>query len=194
MKIEKSFEIDAPRDKVWDFVSSPEQVGMCFPGCQSVSALGDDKYEATIKVKIGPIKTVFDVYFEVTEKREGEYMSYISRGEEGNRASRLKADSSLTLSQLNDHRTGLVYSSDLSIVGRLGKFGLGMMKKKADTMGDEFVSELRTAIEGPREAAVAESATVTKDRAGIGQKVFAVIIALALIAVIAMFIIYLAVQ
>jgi hypothetical protein len=36
-------------------------------------------------------------------------------------------------------------------VGRLGKFGLGMMKNKADTMGDEFVEELRTAIEGPGE-------------------------------------------
>jgi len=194
MKIEKSFEIDAPRDKVWDFVSSPEQVGLCFPGCESVSALGDDKYEASIKVKIGPIKTVFDVHFEVTEKREGEYMAYISRGEEGNKASRLKANSSLSLSPLNDHKTGLVYSSDLSIVGRLGKFGLGMMKKKADTMGEEFVSELRTAIEGPQEAATAEPVAVTKSKPGIGQKVFAVIIAISLLSIIAMIIFYLAVQ
>ncbi len=151
MKIEKTFTIAAPRDEVWQFVSSPEQVGMCFPGCQSVSALGDDKYEAAIKVQIGPIKTVFNVNFEVTEKRDLEFMSYTSRGEEGNRASRLKADSTLTLSPLNDHSTELVYTSDLSIVGRLGKFGLGMMKKKADTMGDEFVAELRTAVEGPQE-------------------------------------------
>ena len=152
MKIEKTFTIDAPRDKVWQFVSVPEQVGMCFPGCQSVSPLGEDKYEAAIKVSIGPIKTVFNVNFEITEKRPEEFLAYLSRGEEGNRASRLKANSTLTLSPLDGGRTEVVYTSDLSVVGRLGKFGLGMMKNKADTMGDEFVKELRTAVEGPREA------------------------------------------
>jgi carbon monoxide dehydrogenase subunit G len=151
MKIEKSFVINAPRQEVWEYVASPEEVGMCFPGCESVKNLGDDKYEAAIRVQLGPIKTVFNVNFTVTEKREGEFLAYTSRGEEANRASRLKADSTLSLSPLNDHSTELVYTSDLSIVGRLGKFGLGMMKNKADTMGDEFVEELRMAIEGPGE-------------------------------------------
>jgi carbon monoxide dehydrogenase subunit G len=93
MKIEKSFVINAPRQEVWEYVASPEEVGMCFPGCESVKNLGDDKYEAAIRVQLGPIKTVFNVNFTVTEKREGEFLAYTSRGEEANRASRLKADS-----------------------------------------------------------------------------------------------------
>jgi hypothetical protein len=42
----------------------------------------------------------------------------------------------------------VVYTSELSIVGRLGKFGAGMMKKKADVLGDEFAEELRRQITG----------------------------------------------
>ena len=194
MKIEKSFTIDAPLENVWEFVSSPEKVGMCFPGCQSVTTIGENKYESMIKVSIGPIKTVFNVNFEVTEKRPTEFLAYTSRGEEGNRASRLKAESTLTLSPLDEGRTEVVYTSELSIVGRLGKFGLGMMKKKADTMGDEFVQELRTAVEGPRDTAVAVPTTTEKERPGIGQKAFAVVVALAVAAVIALFIVYLFTQ
>ncbi|MGD8383772.1 MAG: SRPBCC domain-containing protein [Lysobacterales bacterium] len=149
MKIEKCFVIDAPQETVWDFISSPEKVGPCFPGCKGVKKLGDNQYQTEIKVQIGPIKTVFNIEFEETESRPMEYFAYASRGEEGHRASRLKADSTLTLSPLDGGKTQVDYASELSIVGRLGKFGLGMMKKKADTMGDEFIAAVRSEIEGP---------------------------------------------
>jgi len=152
MRIEKSFTINAPQDEVWQFISSPEKVGMCFPGCQGVTALGENKYKAAIKVQIGPIRTLFNIDFEETEKRPMEYSAYSSRGEENNRASRLKAESTLTLSPSDEFSTQVDYTSEVSIVGRLGKFGAGMMKKKADSMGDEFVQVLRTQIEGPPDA------------------------------------------
>lgn len=148
MKIEKTFEIDAPRDQVWEFLSSPERVGECFPGCEEVKPLGGNKYKATIKVEIGPIKTVFNVDFEENEKRPPEFLAYTSQGEESHKASRLKAVSTLSLSSLEEFRTQVVYTSELSIVGRLGKFGAGMMKKKADVLGDEFAEELRRQIAG----------------------------------------------
>ena len=76
MKIEKSFQIDAPQQEVWAFLSSPEKVGGCFPGCENVTALGDNKYKAAVRVEIGPIKTVFNVDFEEAEKRPPEFMAY----------------------------------------------------------------------------------------------------------------------
>ena len=84
-----------------------------------------------------------------------EYSAYTSRGEEGNRASRLKAKSALALSPIDEFRTQVYYTSELSIVGRFGKFGAGMVKKKADSLGDEFVQVLRAQIEGPAVGAAA---------------------------------------
>ena len=180
MKIDKTFTIAATQDKVWQFISAPEKVGMCFPGCEEVTALGEDKYKAIIKVQIGPIKTVFNIDFEETEKRPPEYSAYTSRGEEGNRASRLKAESTLTLSSLEESRTQVVYTSDLSIVGRLGKFGLGMMKKKADAMGDEFIQILRTEIEGPKVTTEEAPATTEPPPVATGRKIVVAIIAVTL--------------
>jgi len=181
MRIEKSFTINAPQDEVWQFISSPEKVGMCFPGCQDVTALGENKYKAAIKVQIGPIRTLFNIDFEETEKRPIEYSAYSSRGEESNRASRLKAESTLTLTPIDDSRTQVDYTSELSIVGRLGKFGAGMMEKKADSLGDEFVQALRLQIEGPPDAAAA--APITTEKTGLSgrQKMIAAAVAAALV-------------
>ncbi len=180
MKIEKSFTINAPQNEVWEFVSSPEKVGMCFPGCQGVTALGEDKYKAVIKVQIGPIKTVFNIDFEETEKRPMEYSAYTSRGEENNRASRLKSESTLSLSPIDEFSTQVDYASELSIVGRLGKFGAGMMKKKADSMGDEFVEILRTQIEGPPDTGESTPATAESSSSGGTRKLIAALVAAAI--------------
>lgn len=163
MKIEKSFQIDAPQRQVWEFLSSPERVGECFPGCEEVTPLGDNRYKATVRVEIGPIKTVFNVNFEENEKRATEFLSYSSHGEESHKASRLKAISTLSLSPVDEFRTQVRYTSELSIVGRLGKFGAGMMKSKASALGDEFADALRQQIVGPAGAA-AESEAVGEAR------------------------------
>lgn len=147
MKIEKQFRLNAPRDAVWAFITTPERVAACLPGCETVEPLGDAKYKALIKVQMGPIKTDFHVEVEATEERPPEFAAYVTQGEEGGRASRLRATSTLTLAAAGAHQTDVTYASDINIVGRLGKFGLGVMKKKADSMGDEFVAALRAQLE-----------------------------------------------
>lgn len=188
MKIEKSFQIDAPQAQVWEFLSSPERVGECFPGCEEVKALGDNKYTAAIRVEIGPIKTVFNIDFEEEETRPMEFLAYSSRGEESHKASRLKAVSTLALSPVDEFRTQVVYTSELSIVGRLGKFGAGMMKRKADALGDQFADELRRQILGPA-AAPAEAPAGAEKHYAAGRQIWvALAVAAAIIVLVAYFI------
>jgi len=189
MKVEKSFEIEAPQTKVWEFVSTPEKVGGCFPGCEDIEALGGGKYRATIKVEIGPIKTLFKVDFEETEKRPEEFAAYSSSGAEANKASRIKGESTLALSSISDTRTHVEYTSEVSIVGRLAKFGTAMMKKKADALGDEFVQALRERLEEPGAAVEAGPPKAAARPAGSGRRIA---IAVAVIAIIAALVWYLA--
>ena len=158
MKIEKQFTIDAPQEKVWQFITTPEKAAKCIPGCEEIEIVGESKYKASIKVQVGPIKTTFNVNVETIEERPPEFASYVTTGEEGSKASRLKAESTLSLKQLESNQTEVIYTSDINIVGRLGKFGIGIMKKKADAIGGEFVEALRSRIE---DKAVDENKTAT---------------------------------
>lgn len=147
MKIEESFTVAAPIEKVWTVITDPQKVAPCIPGCQGVEELGPNKYKSRIKVGLGPINTTFAVEIELTEQKPPHFLSALTKGEEGGRMSSVSAVSELKLEQTQPGSTTVVYSSEVSVIGRLGKFGLGIMKKKAKSLGDEFATALRKTIE-----------------------------------------------
>ncbi|MFT4563556.1 MAG: carbon monoxide dehydrogenase subunit G [Gammaproteobacteria bacterium] len=147
MKIENEFTVDAPQQAVWNFITAPAKVGSCIPGCEDVEIVAPGKYRAAIKLQAGPIKTTFHVTVTTTEERPPEFSTYITQGDEGGRASRLNATSSLTIAALAANQTNVSYTSDITIAGRLGKFSMGVMHKMADKMNDKFVAALRAGIE-----------------------------------------------
>ena len=146
MKIENSFRVPASRDRVWRFIQSAEEVGACVPGCESVDVLGDGRFRAKVRVKVGPIKALFNIDIERTDEAPMASASYSTRGEEGGRASRLSAKSRLTLRAVDETETEIGYASEISIAGRLGRFGAGVMKKKADDLGGQFAQAVRERI------------------------------------------------
>lgn len=148
MKIEDRFTVAAPVAEAWAAITDPNVVGPCIPGCRTIEVLGPDKYRAEVAVALGPIKTTFNVVVEVIEMVAPERVVSATRGEEGTRASVLTANNRLELRALDERTTEIAYSSEVSLVGRLGKFGLGIMKKRAKETGDAFAKAFRTWLEG----------------------------------------------
>lgn len=157
MNIGKTFTVNAPQEKVWEFITTPEKVAPCVPGCEGAEETAPGEYKATIKVKVGPIKTTFKADIKNTEEQAPDFASYETRGEEGSGASRIKADSTLSLKKLSDNETEVTYSSDINLMGRLGKFGSGMMQKVADNIGNQFVGNLKEKLEEGTEEGAAET-------------------------------------
>ena len=147
MRIEDRFSIAAPRDRVWQAIRSPEIVASCLPGCRDVEVISPTCYKAKIRVQLGPIKADFSIDIDVISEIEFEEVRSRSRGEEGGRASSLSSENVLRLSALDADTTELHYLSDVAVVGRLGKFGLGVMKKKAESLGHDFAVAFRQKIE-----------------------------------------------
>ena len=147
MIIEEEFSVDAPLEHVWACIRDPAFVAPCVPGCQDVEDIGGGAYRAAVKVGIGPIKTVFKLDIEVLEETPPNFARVETRGQENTNASRLTAKSELTLTASGDDTTRVHYKSDVQVVGRLAKFGLGIMKKKAKTLGAEFAENFRLAAE-----------------------------------------------
>lgn len=55
----KSFQVQAPVEQVWAFMSNIEQVITCVPGAELTGALGEDRFAVIITVKVGPIKSSY---------------------------------------------------------------------------------------------------------------------------------------
>jgi len=100
-------------------------------------------------VQVGPIKADFNVDVEIVSETAPEEVRSRTRGEEGSRASSLSADNTLRLTALSHNETEVFYASEAAVVGRLGKFGLGVMKKKAESLGREFAQAFKNKVEQP---------------------------------------------
>ncbi len=147
MKIEETFTVAAPRDKVWRFITDPEVMGLCIPGCESIEVTGPTTYNAGVRVKVGPIKARFKLEVEVIEEVEPDRVISRTRGEEGSRASIVSAENVLRLSDADSGGTEIYYSSDIAIVGRLGKYGHGVMKKIVKKLCGKFADDFRERVE-----------------------------------------------
>jgi carbon monoxide dehydrogenase subunit G len=149
VRLEGAFPVPAPLPEVWAAILDPEVVGPCIPGCGAIEVLSPTDYRATVRVAIGPIGTSFNLVVSVTEMVEHARVASTTRGEEGSRASILSASSVLTLRALPEGGTEVGYLSDVSLSGRLGKFGLGLMRKKAAELADAFARNLAARLAPP---------------------------------------------
>ena len=152
MKIDGDFTIAAPLPKVWDALLDPQICGPCIPGCSGIEVISPTDYRATVTVELGPIKASFKVAVTVTKIVPQVSVTCLTKGEEGSRASVLSANSVMTVKALGDEATGVHYSSEVSVTGRLGKFGLGLMKKKAESVAAAFAKNLQSHFQIERAA------------------------------------------
>ena len=147
MTLDGSFTIAAPRDKVWRSIRDPKIVAVCVPGCSGVEEISPTSYCAKIAVSLGPISANFDLVVDITTETPPERICMQTRGTEGTRASMLNAVSVVMLEETDGMHTDVHYSSEVTIAGRLGKFGLGVMRKKADQLAKDFTKKFADALQ-----------------------------------------------
>jgi len=147
MKIEDSFIVAAPRDRVWASIVDPAVVAPCVPGCQGVEVVSPTLYRAQVRVQIGPIKANFTVEVTLLSQTAPEEIRSRTRGDERSLASSLSAENLLQLRAIGDAETEVYYASEVTVVGRIGKFGLGVMQKKANALGRDFAAAFKERVE-----------------------------------------------
>ncbi len=156
MYIERTFVLDAPLQRAWAFLNEPQEMGGCLPGCHTVEVVEPGKYKASVGLKVGPIKVGFDVQVGTDEERPPEYAAYTMRGADKDGSSKISANCTLALKQIESRRTEITYTSNVQIVGKLGKFAGGVMQKFADGINDQFIAALTKRM-NELESSVAES-------------------------------------
>jgi uncharacterized protein len=146
MRVDGSFEIDLSRTTLFGIITDPALMATCVPGCESIERINPTTYRAVVNVGLGLIKARFNLIVEVTKETPPESVQSVTRGEEGGRASQLTATNEVSLVDLGAGRTRVQYASDFLLTGRFGKFALGIMKKKTQSLAREFAENLRTRI------------------------------------------------
>jgi carbon monoxide dehydrogenase subunit G len=147
MEIEKRLTVAAAPAQVWALLLDPQVMAGAVPGMKSIEVISPTEYVAVMHQKISFISAKFKLRTRIVEQRAPEYLCAEGTGEDASVASSLKQRSEVFLMPTADGGTELCIKVSVDLLGRLGTFGLSVMKTKADRLWEEFGANLKARIE-----------------------------------------------
>jgi len=149
-KIEKTFSVAEPLDKVWTFLSDPRQVAPCVPGASITEQVDDKTYKGAISVKVGP--TVTDYRGEVQIERldsQNHEIEILGKGQDvrGRGSASMKMTGKLRTLPNGD--TEVTSVSEISVVGILAQMGGRVISEVSNIMFGAFMKNFQARLQQP---------------------------------------------
>lgn len=150
MNLSGSYTFKAPRQAVWDAMLDANAIRNCMPGCEAFRTVGEDSYEATMKVGVGSIRGTFDGKIRLVERNQP--VSYRMNVEGGGKPGRVKGSGVLTLSGEGDETT-IAYDGDAQVAGLIASVGQRLLAVTARKMIEQFFKCMEKQVAPPGGAA-----------------------------------------
>jgi carbon monoxide dehydrogenase subunit G len=160
MKLEHSFQVKAPLERVWGALIDVERVAPCLPGAEISEAGEDGTYRGSFTVKLGPTTAAYRGELAMEEVDADAHRS-VMRASGADKRGQGTAKATI-VSNLREEGevTTVDVETDFTITGRLARFGRGgMIQDVSNRLLRDFSECLQHRIEGaePEGAAAAPS-------------------------------------
>lgn len=144
------YTIAAPAEKVWAALNDPEVLGACITGCQEITKVDDEHFDARVKAKIGPVSAMFQAQLELTNLNPPS--SYTIQGSvKGGPAGFGKGTADVKLEEAGDS-TQLSYAVNANVGGKLAQVGSRLVDGAARKMADDFFAAFTARMGGTAES------------------------------------------
>ncbi|HUO74275.1 MAG TPA: SRPBCC family protein [Solirubrobacteraceae bacterium] len=159
MKLEQSFEVAAPLERVWQALIDVEQVAPCLPGASVTGRSDDGTYTGSLTIKIGPTTAAYAGKLEMEQIDEASHSAVMqAQGTDKRGQGGAKATISSKLTEI-DGGTKVDVITDYHITGRLARFGRGgMIEDISERLLKEFAQSLQASLTAEPAAAAAADA------------------------------------
>ena len=143
MLLQGKLALNAPIQKVWDFLFDPQTLLSCIPGAEKIDRIDETTYDCVVKQKVGPISVRFKFKAVLTEVNPPTHIKFTGEGEDVGKAGHFAHKTTVDLEETPEGQVEVLYTSDVSIVGRLATFGDKIMRAKARKMEEELTKCLQ---------------------------------------------------
>jgi carbon monoxide dehydrogenase subunit G len=147
MRFEGKLDIDAPRDRVWSFLTDPAQVTTCAPDVRSLEVTDPRHFKVVVRAGVGPIKGTFTMNVEFTELQEPGHASVVARGQAPGSA--VEMVSNMELSEFDETHTIMEWSSEVTVSGMIQQVGARLMQGAADKITQQVFACIKAKLEAP---------------------------------------------
>ena len=139
------FNINAPREKVWGYISDPHTTLDYVPFSKDLKVLSEDKFNISMDVAVGAVRGVFNFNVNIKEIVPPSHASIKAHGE-GIR-SVADVEIGVDLVENAENKTDLVWRADAIVGGNVAGVGQRLLQIDAEKMIDELFEKLRERLE-----------------------------------------------
>jgi carbon monoxide dehydrogenase subunit G len=194
--------INASREKVYAALNDPEVLKQCIPGCEELNKTSDTQMDATVSIKVGPVKARFKGEVELTNLNPPESYTIVGEGK-GGAAGFAKGGADVKLTEQGD-QTMLDYAVKADIGGKLAQLGGRLIDGTAKKLSGEFFEKFgeivgegepaeiegAAGVQAPAAAAEAAVAAEASKPSGSGSRITT--IALVIVAICVFYVVFIA--
>ncbi len=165
MELTYEFDIAADVHHAWAVLLDVPRIAPCLPGAELTEVVGDNQYQGTASVKLGPVKLSFAGEAELFDVDNDAHTAKMrAKGSDKKGRGTANADVAFALSALGDGRTRINVRADLTLAGTIAQYGRasGLIDQMAQQIIAAFVKNLEA--EMASEAAPIGPATVSDTR------------------------------
>ena len=131
------YQIAASRERVWQALNDPAVLQRCVDGCRSMTPVGDDRFEAVVAAKVGPVRATFTAVIVLKDvvAPEGYRLEVQVKG---GAAGFAKGSAAVELTAASADETLLKYRIEGGIGGKLAQIGSRLVDSAARKMASRF--------------------------------------------------------
>jgi uncharacterized protein len=148
MKLEHSFQVAAPLDRVWEALIDVERVAPCLPGAEITEADEHGTYRGTFSVRLGPTTAAYRGELAM-EEVDADAHRAVMRATGQDKRGQGSAKATIVSSMREEGgATTVDVETDFTITGRLARFGRGgMIEDVSNRLLRDFSDCLQKTIE-----------------------------------------------
>ena len=168
MRVNGTFQIDAPRERVWDSFWDPALMQAWLPGCRQAQWDGEERVFGQVEQSVAQLKALFAFDMRVTEREPPGRIRLRGEGRGLTVSSDVAIDITIELEPIavngtlqgaadgavtrtaNDPASGtrVTYVMDSAITGTLAKVGNFLLRLKTKELQKLLAAEVKRALEG----------------------------------------------
>jgi carbon monoxide dehydrogenase subunit G len=163
LRIEKTFQVKEPVEKVWGFLSDPRKVAVCVPGAQITEQVDEKTYTGAISVKVGPSVTDYKGEVQIVRQdNQNHEIEILGKGQDvrGRGSASMKMTGKLRT--LDDGGTEVTSISELNVVGILAQMGSRVISEVSNIMFGEFTKNFQARLAQPADESETAAEAATK--------------------------------